>query len=120
MKVGKTFTYNSGQEIESNIRRIEQDLTQLFTLSQGRIRFGNGITTERGENISGEFRTIVTTTADTEVTVPHTLGSVPIGYLVINIDKGGVIYDSGTAWTKTNIYIKCSSADTTAKVFLIK
>ena len=50
--------------------------------------------------------------ANTEFTVAHTLGRIPVGYIVTYIDKGGVIYDSGTAWTASNFYLKCSTANT--------
>jgi hypothetical protein len=49
--------------------------------------------------------------ADTEFAVDHPLGRVPAGFLVANIDAAGVVYDSGTAWTATVIYLKCSAAN---------
>jgi hypothetical protein len=56
--------------------------------------------------------------ADTEDTVAHTLKRVPTGFLVLNTDKAAVVYDSGTAWTATNIYLKCSVATTAVKVMI--
>lgn len=52
--------------------------------------------------------------ADTEDTVAHTLGRTPVGFRVVNINKGGVVYDSGTSWTSSNIYLKCTTSSTTA------
>ena len=52
-----------------------------------------------------------TGTADTEFSIIHHLGRAPQGFLVLNIDKGGVVYDSGTTWTDTKIYLKCSAAN---------
>lgn len=45
-------------------------------------------------------------TPDAENTVAHTLGKTPIGFLVYNINKAAVVYANGTAWTKSNIYLK--------------
>ena len=120
MRVAKSYTYNVGQDMESNVRRLEQDMSQLFLSLQGRIRFGTGTDGDRGENMSGEFQVVTTSTADTEFTVNHTLGAVPIGYLVLKTNKGGVVYDSGKAWTKTSIYLKCSAASATITLFLIQ
>lgn len=120
MKIAKSFTYNTGSDIESNMRRLEQDLSQLFLFSQGRVRLGTGTDSDRGENISGEFHVVTTSGADTEFTVSHSIGAVPVGYLVLKSDKGGVVYDSGTTWTDSAIYLKCTTATTTLTLFLLK
>jgi hypothetical protein len=108
------------QNNEDESIMIDKDLKKLFSLAQGRVRFGPGTSGNDGENIYGQWVTFTTSTADTEVTVPHTCGVVPVGYLVTKVNKGGVIYDSGTAWTSTNIYIKCSTANTIVTLFLLK
>lgn len=99
---------------------LDKDLRKLFSCIQGRVRFGSGTSGNDGENIYGQWVTFTTSTADTEVTVPHTCGVVPVGYIKTKINKGGVIYDSGTTWTSTNIYIKCSTATTIVTLFLLK
>lgn len=50
-------------------------------------------------------------TADTEFAVTHHLGRIPSGYIVTSIDKPGVVYAGSTAWTATEIYLKCSEAN---------
>lgn len=57
-------------------------------------------------------------TANTEFSVAHTLKRVPIGYLIFKTNKAGVVYDSGTTWTATAIYLKCSTANTILKIFV--
>lgn len=57
--------------------------------------------------------------ANTLFAVAHTLKRVPIGFLVANVNKAGIIYDSGTAWTETNIYLKCSVANAAVKLIVI-
>ncbi|UCH51648.1 MAG: hypothetical protein JSV54_02515 [Chloroflexota bacterium] len=49
--------------------------------------------------------------ADTEFTVAHYLGRVPAGFILINTDKAACVYDSGTAWTTSAIYLKCNAAN---------
>lgn len=46
--------------------------------------------------------------ANTEDTVAHTLGKVPIGYIVVGLDKASIVYNGTTSWTATNIYLKNS------------
>ena len=121
MKLGKKLNYtsrSSGQEI---LRQIDLDMLSLFQCLNGRVRFGSGDDGTEGENIAGEFQVVTDTgSANTEFVVAHTLGAVPVGYLVLKQNKAGSIYDSGTTWTDTNIYLKGSAANMNVTLFLLK
>lgn len=56
--------------------------------------------------------------ANTEDAVSHTLGKVPTGFIVYRLDKAAVVYDSGTTWTTTNIYLKCNVASVAYKIIV--
>ncbi len=100
---------------------VHTDLTNLFLWSHGRVRFGTGVDGDRGENIDGEFQVFTSNASpDTTDTITHTLGAVPIGFIVINLDKGAVVYDAGVAWTSTDISLKTTIASTLVTVFLLK
>jgi len=99
---------------------LDTDITNIALFTQGRVRFGDGVTGARGENIEGEFRTFTTALANTEVSVAHTLNAIPVGRIVIAQDKAGSLYTSTTAWTKPNIYVKCDVATVTFKIFLLR
>lgn len=72
------------------------------------------------DNFDADVATVSDTgNADTEFAVAHTLKRVPIGFIVINNDKAGVIYDSGTTWTTTNIYLKCNVANCAVKLIVL-
>jgi hypothetical protein len=101
---------------------------QLFTLIQrhfaviadeinGQIGFGNG--TDR-ENVRGTWVTYTSNgVANTEDTVAHGLTVIPIGYLVVRQDKAGVVYSGTTAWTTTNLYLKCSVATQVTLLYVL-
>lgn len=55
---------------------------------------------------------------DTQDTTPHGLGRVPIYFVVLDIDKGGVLYRSA-AFDDTNIYTKCTAASANVTVLVI-
>ena len=57
-------------------------------------------------------------TPDTEDTVAHNLGWIPKGFIIVNRDKAGIAYDSGTAWTSSNIYLKCNVATVAFKLLV--
>lgn len=59
--------------------------------------------------------------ADTEDTIAHTLQRVPVGYLVFYQDKAGQLYQgpsTGTAWTSSNFYLKCTVASVTFQIIV--
>ncbi|MCE5199812.1 MAG: hypothetical protein ABFD54_08895 [Armatimonadota bacterium] len=58
-------------------------------------------------------------TPDTEDTIAHGLGRTPVGFVVVSIDKAGMVYKGVTAWDGTNLYLKCSitSASVTILIF---
>ena len=100
---------------------LDNDLKNLFLAMQGRIRFGVGGDGDRGENVSGEFQVITTNgTPDTEDGFTHSLGSIPVGYIVLKKDKAGHIYEGTSSWTSTTIYLRSDVASVTATIFLIK
>lgn len=110
--------------VEDRLRILEDAITFLNTFAQGRIRFGTGDDGDRGENISGEFQVFTSdATPDTEFSVTHGLGSVPIGIIIIGQDIAGQLYQlagTGTAWTTTTIFLKADVASVTFEVFLLK
>ena len=124
MKVTKSTLFNPFSEVkdaERYGRDVDRDLQNIVNCLTGRIRFGTVADGARGENMSGEWQVIADTgNIDTEFSVTHTVGAVPQGFLVTNINAGGVIYDSGTAWTDTTIHLKCSAANAAVTIFLLK
>jgi len=72
------------------------------------------------DNISSDIVAVADTgLANTEFTVTHTLKRVPQGFIIINNDKAGVVYNSTTVWTTTAIYLKCNTANCSISVLLI-
>ena len=57
-------------------------------------------------------------TPDTEDAITHTLGKIPVGYIITYQDKAGSIYDSGTAWTEDTIYLKCSTTSASVRMLI--
>lgn len=107
-------------------KNLDADVLRLFTLTQGNVSFGPTANLKNGQNIFGQWAVVSDTgNADTEFVVPHTLNFqtraiVPGNYFVTRINKGGVVYDSGTTWTSSNIYLKCSAAHATINLFITR
>ena len=92
----------------------DEYLRQLFMTSQNLSliqRSGAIQNHDKAGNLLAKYIVFTSNgTANTEDTIPHKLGSIPVGYVVIKQDKAGIIYDSKTAWTSTNLYLTSSVA----------
>jgi len=96
------------RDVYNEIQDIVRDIASILN---------NGLLFE--DNFDGLYVDYTSNaTPDTEDTVSHGLGRVPTGFLVVNLDKAGIVYDGGTAWTSTNIYLKCNVASVATKIFI--
>jgi hypothetical protein len=125
MKLVKQTTVAKPNQVPDEFElQVDNDLVNIFTALKGRIRFGTGTNGDRGENISGEFQNFTSdASANTEFSVTHTLGAVPIGAIVLWQDKSGSLYQgptTGTNWTSTTIYFKSAGTSVNYLVFLLK
>jgi hypothetical protein len=93
---------------------LVQDLIRAINGSLG---FGDGT---NADNIRGQWVTVTTHgTADTEFAVAHTLGVVPVGFIIMVPPKSGYLYNGGTTWTSSNIYLKCTGTSQTVTLFIL-
>lgn len=90
---------------------------QLARVVNGRLSLGDGATPD---NIAGAWANAVTPPApDTQFVLTHNLGRIPVGWLSVYQNKAASLYDSGTPWTATQIFLKCDIATVHVKVFIL-
>lgn len=112
--------------VKDYLVNIDSDLDKLFKMTHNGLSFGPTVNRTPGNNIFGQWVTVADSgTANTEFSVTHSLAAngisiVPGNYFVTRINKGGVVYDSGTTWTTTTVYLKCSAANATINIFLTR
>lgn len=97
-------------ELETT-RALQELMTNLKTILNGGILFSDNFDMDMTEFTADAV-------ADAENTIAHGLGKIPSGYIVYYQDAAGSLYDSGTSWTSTNIYLKSSVADVTYKILV--
>jgi len=123
MKYVKKSNLETTIDPEQYKRDLDDDIKQLAFFTQGRVRVGSGVDGERGENLAGEFQIFTSDgSANTEFSVTHTLGSIPIGRIIIYQDIAGHLYQgptTGTNWTSTAVSFKSDVASVTFAVFLL-
>lgn len=96
-------------------RSLEQELLSYTFELAGLLN--NGLTF--ADNFKANTLDVADTgVINTEFAVAHTLKRVPVGYIVVGINKAAVVYNSGTAWTVSNIYLKANVANCTVKLIV--
>ena len=72
-------------------------------------------------NMNGQWANVAApATPNTEFAIPHNLNRIPSFYFY-NTDIAATVYqlpNTGTAWTTTNIYVKCSVASANLRIFI--
>lgn len=98
---------------ETNYRQV---LDQTDKILRRNVSFGDG---SNSDNIFGVWVTVTSPVApNTQFTVNHSLGQVPVAFDVKRKNAAGDVYDSGTPWTATQIFLKCSAASVTLTLFI--
>lgn len=114
MKALPILEIHENDSFKQMLQRLWQ---QAIRIINGRIAFGDGT---NQENIDGQWVTYVSNAvANTDDTITHNLGRIPVGYLVMTKSKAGDVYTGTIAWTATQMTLKCSVASVTAKLFIL-
>lgn len=67
-------------------------------------------TTESPGNLDNKHINVISPgVANTEFAVTHNLNRVPTAAIPVQNSNGGIVYNSGTAWTKTQVFLKCTT-----------
>ena len=98
---------------------LQKVYRNLVGVINGRISFGDG---SNADNIDGVWGTVTTPgTANTDFSISHNLGRVPVGYLVVTRDIAVTIYNGSGgigSWTTSTITLRASLASANITVFI--
>ena len=89
-------------------------MQRVFRVLNGNVGFGDGTNTD---NLDVEFITAVFTLANTDLTVNHTLGRIPVGYFPFSKAAACDVYTGSVAATATQITLRGTVA-TTVKLII--
>ena len=99
---------------------ITSALRAIVLLLNGRVSMGDGAQSSWSGNMNGQYREFTTTgVADTQMTIDHGLGRVPIGFIPINNNKAYCLYnDEPYGWNEDYITLKCDTSSVLVKIWL--
>lgn len=96
---------------------FNNELSLIKNVVNGRLQLGD--IDGNNKNFLGAMRQVSFVLAATDVEVEHSLGVVPVGYLVIQNGNGGGIYNGNGTWNKTNIYLRSTTATNNVVLFIL-
>lgn len=101
----------TGRDVTArDLLSIQGDHDNVVFKLNGELTEGDGSDSSQAGNHRAQWKTIIFAAADTEVTVPHDLGVVPLGYDVRRLSAAAIIYDSNPGgWSRDYIYLKASA-----------
>jgi hypothetical protein len=110
-----------GKLTPAAVATLVSQMEAITNAVNGGISFGDGRQSTQLGNIDGQTVEFVTpSVADTEFEVPHGLGRVPIGRIVLAQNGDGFLKDSNRGgWNKHHLFFKCSEAGVTFLVGLV-
>jgi len=99
---------------------IDANLDVVMRKVVSQISFGQSTDNkDQGQNITGQWVTGTSPgTANTEFSIPVNLGYIPVGFDVKRQGAAASFYDSGTPWTSSHIFLKCSAVSVTYTLFI--
>jgi len=96
------------------VKKIYQNLTNVIN---GNLGFGDGT---NADNINGVWSNVTAPGApNTDFTITHNLGRIPVGYWVMQADRATDIYTGSVAATKTQLTLRSSVASAVLRIFIV-
>ena len=100
---------------DTHFRRVWEDIYKLVNRN---ISYGHQVNGQ-DQNIDGMLIEVPDTgLANTEFAVTHNLGRVPLFYDIKYMSLATQVFDSGTAWTASQIYLKSTTAHVKIRIFV--
>lgn len=105
--------------VDERVLALEALTQALVRAVNGQLSLGDGTLFSLSGNVFGQWVVwVFPSVADTEVTIPHGLGRVPVGFIVANKDRYCDVKRGPTVtWTSTVFSVSCNTAS--ANVLLL-
>lgn len=100
---------------------VNDYLRQWWQVLSNNISFGDPDNNSFFDNVAGVYVDVNFAAANVEQAIVHNLQEIPAGYLVVSKNVSCDVYQqkgTGTAWTNTTIYLKCT-AIATVRLFIL-
>lgn len=110
-----------GKMTDTQVAYIVDAIRNLLRTINGKLRLGDGTHSSQPGNLDGHTKEVTFVTANADYEVPHDLGRVPIGLMVLDVNQDGAVVRGGSrgSWNPTRIFVRCNVANTTALFIVV-
>jgi hypothetical protein len=110
-----------GKLTDTQVAYITDSIRNLIRTINGRLRLGDGSNSSQAGNLDGHTKEVTFVNANTDYEVPHGLGRVPVGILVLDVNADGAVVRGGSrgSWSPTRMFVRCNVAGTTALFIVV-
>jgi hypothetical protein len=111
------FIPTKPKELNSFAQMLQKSWRNLTTLINNKIGFGDGTL---HDNIDGVWANVVAPAgANTDFTITHNLGRVPVGYWAMQKDRACDVYTGSVAATTSQITLRATVASAVLRLFIV-
>lgn len=105
------------EDVPRNLGRWSERLARVLN---GNVSYGSTMLNTDGDRNLNIWKATGTTpgSANTDFTITHSLGRIPITIVGQDTDNGGLLYRGSVAWSKTTVTLKCTTASANFNVVL--
>ena len=110
-----------GKLTDAQVTYITDAIRNLLRAVGGHLSLGNGAQSSQAGNIDGQTKEVVFANANTDYEVPHGLGRVPIGIIVLDVNQDAAVVRGGSrgSWTDQRMFVRCNVAGTTGLFIVV-
>lgn len=99
---------------------LSDQIIALYTKVNGGLSLGDGGQSTGAGNLNAQWiEWKFSATPDSVEAIPHGLGRIPVGYMVMRRDRAAIVYDANTGgWGETMLYLSCDTASALVKLLV--
>lgn len=110
------ITLVEGKLTNQQATYLSDSLRTIIRALNGRLTFGDGTHSSQSGNIDGQTKEHYFAVKNTDYEIPHGLGRVPIGIIVLDVNVDGAVIRGNQRgdWNAERLFLRCSTDLTTA------
>lgn len=110
-----------GKLTDIQIAAIVDSIRNILRTLNGLLTFGDGSNSSQSGNVDGQTKEVTFVNANSDYEVPHGLGRLPIGILVLDTNTDGAVVHGGSqgSWGSERMFVRCNVAGTTARFVVV-
>jgi len=115
------ITLSEGKLTDQQAAYLTDTVRTLIRGFNGGVSFGDGVNSTQSGNIDGQTKEHYFAAANTDYEIPHGLGRVPIGIIVLDVNVDGAVVRGNQRgdWNATRLFLRCSQAACTALFVIV-